>query len=266
METTEYTNKSIIGKYHEKGFLSDEDYQSFMDYKKSLKDTMEEYERVSEMDITIPQSIISKFKQARLEFNELSKIHLFDLTAVAQFIVWHDNANNHTVRDSEPVTRVMAEKVLSGNLNENELEFVASVFEESDADFFIRVVRQLQTPVSDKHWYFSYRNANDFCPVETPMDATQLYDGKPHYVYIHSKNDARWGESYWISDNGFNSLESLPVIKAFKEYPFEVGHFYRIECTNTIYYGNNKKKYEMDISEVDEDEFMIGGFEQFAKR
>ena len=152
----------------------------------------------------------------------------------------------------------LAKRVLDGNLTDEQLSLVKEVFEEGGR---MESIRKLITPVSDKKFTTSWTTPTHYYPDPTPLDVT-LSDGEPHWVYIHSPVQGRWGETYWVSVDCSPSLGSLPVIKAFNEFDFEVGHFYKITCTDIIHWGRDheKKKYVYDIVECSEEEYMEQGF------
>lgn len=151
----------------------------------------------------------------------------------------------------------IAERVLSKNMTDEQLEFVLEVFSEQ---YTMDYVKGLITPVSKKDFVYEYNNPTEYFPTETPLDDFGLYDGEPHFIYIHSSVQGRYGETYWISDNCSSSLKALPTIKSFKEFDFQIGKFYKVKCVDEIHWGNNKKKYVFEISEISEDEFMENGF------
>ena len=150
----------------------------------------------------------------------------------------------------------LAHEVLNGDLTDDQLALAEKIIGESR----MKYVGELIAPVSEKKFSYYYNNPTQYFPTETPMDSTVIYNGEPHWIYIHSPADGRYGETYWISVNCEPHLYSLPVIKAFKEYEFEVGKFYKLTCVDTIHWGGNKKKYVFEIEECSEDEYMEKGF------
>ena len=161
----------------------------------------------------------------------------------------------NNVSDIENTESRIAEKVLAGELTDDQLAFASDVL----GDGIMAYVEKLTTPVSDKKFTFEYTAPSYNYPNPTPLDA-HLYDYEYHWIYIHSEAKMRWGDSYWISNNCSSTLYGLPVIKAFKEFDFEVGHFYRVILTDCIEWGGNKKKYIFKIEECSEEEFMTKGF------
>ena len=160
---------------------------------------------------------------------------------------------------------LMAERVMNNDVSESDKQFVKELFEESNYLEDIIHFKKMNLPVASRKWGHMYNPPSSYFPTETPTDATMLYDSQVHYIYVQSTNIARYGESYWISVDSDNTLYSLPIIKAFKEFDFEVGGFYRIECTNTIRWGDgDKRKYVMDIVEIDEETFIKEGVKSHA--
>ena len=153
----------------------------------------------------------------------------------------------------------LAKRVLDGNLTDEQLSLVREVFEEIGR---MKSIGKLTTPVSDKKWTTSWTTPTYHYPNPAPLDVVKISDGEPHWIYIHSPVQGRRGETYQVSVDCSSSLGSLPVIKAFNEFDFEVGHFYKVTCTDIIHWGANgeKKKYVYDIVECSEDEFMEKGF------
>ena len=163
----------------------------------------------------------------------------------------------HKVSGVENLESRIAKKVIDENITDEQLLFVKEVFGDGGR---MEYVKELITPVSEKEFSKEWTTPTYYHPNSAPLDEVQLYDGNPNWIYIHSEVQGRWGETYWISTNCGSTLKSLPVIKAFKDFDFKVGHFYKVTCTDTIYWGDNKKKYVFDIEEVSEEEYMKGGF------
>ena len=161
------------------------------------------------------------------------------------------------VSQQETTDSKIAEKVLSGELTDDQIEFAIEIL--SGDGSRMEYVKSLITKPSEKEYTYSYNNPTEYFPSYTPMDDRTLYNGDPHYVYIHSEVQGRYGETYWFSNNCSKSLGALPTIKAFKEYDFEVGKFYKITCVDEITWGNGKKKYIMDIQEASEEDFIYYG-------
>ena len=153
----------------------------------------------------------------------------------------------------------LAKKVLEGNLTDDQTALIEEVFQGRMGS-----VEKLITPVADKEFTYSYNNPTEYFPQYTPMDNVVIKDGNNHWIYIHSEAQGRYGETYWISVDCSTSLNSLPVIKAFKDYDFQVGHFYRLRMTDEITWGGNKRKYIYEIEECSEEEYMRKGFQSQA--
>ena len=159
--------------------------------------------------------------------------------------------------DVETLESRIAKRVLDGEITEEQATFVEEVFKGGSK---MEYVQKLITPVSDKEFTFQYNRPTEYFPSQTPMDSVAIKDGNPHWIYIHSECQGRYGETYWISDNCSSSLNSLPTLKVFKEFDFEVGHFYKITCTDEIHWGNGRRKYLFEIKECTEEEYMRKGF------
>ena len=175
------------------------------------------------------------------------------LTKTCEYIkIMHDYAGYDNLESR------IAKKVLDGNMTDEQLSFVMDVFNDGGR---MDSVQKLITPVSEKKFSTEWTTPTHYYPNPAPLDA-HLSDGNPHWIYIHSPVQGRWGETYWISIDCNSSLRALPVIKSFKEYDFEVGHFYKVTCVDIIYWGANgdKKKYVYEIEECTEDEYMSNGF------
>lgn len=168
----------------------------------------------------------------------------------------------HRVSQIDNMESGLAKRVIDGDLTDEQLSLVKDVFEEYGR---MKSIKKLTTPVSDKKYTTSWTTPTYYYPDPAPLDV-QIADGEPHWVYIHSQVQGRWGETYWVSVDCSSSLGSLPVIKAFNEFDFEIGHFYKITCTDIIHWGANgeKKKYVYDIVECSEEEFMDKGFQSNA--
>lgn len=250
---------TISNKFHNNEFVNDEDYEFFLTYKKAVKNGGIEHRKLWEESDNgeVPEIIEPLVREAERIYETLRKVPTFDLIKTCEYILlareWEHKALNVSI----------AERVLQEDLSEELIQFIRETFEESTGNH-IGIVRQLTTPISERHWYYSYNNKTSYCPVETPCDA-YLYDMQPHYVYIHSEVEGRWGDTYWISDNCHSTLYSLPVIKDFKNFDFEIGHFYKITCVDEIYFARGKKKYCMEIEEITEETFMSEGFKAFAR-
>lgn len=256
------TVETVINKVANNDYIENNELKVFNAYKKALESAIENYEQYW-ADKDPIKELKEIFDNAHKEYDRIRNIHTFDIQKVCEYIVLNRNYNNPRTIEN------IAERVLGhlGGVTEQELQFSYEILCHSeDGQSAIKTVRKLTTPLKKRKWNTIWNRATEYYPTETPMDATQLYNGKVHYIYIQSKNQARWGESYWISDNCSNDLESLPVIKAFKEFNFEIGKCYKVECTNVIRWGNNKCKYEMSIEECSEEDFMEQGFIQYAKR
>lgn len=167
---------------------------------------------------------------------------------------------NHRANKEQTAMQRIAQTYDEWKDNQMTVEFVLDIFENSKEKAIVSHVDELLTPVSDKKWTFSWNPANTFVSVDTPRESSAIYDGWVHYIYIHSEVEGRYGDTYWYSNNCSNHLNALPCIKAFKEFNFEVGHFYKIKLVDTITWGNNRKKYVFDIKEVDEEKYMKRGF------
>lgn len=257
------TVETVINKVANNEFIESNELKIFNAYKKALESAIDNYEQYWADKEEIIKELKEIFDNAHKEYDRIRNIHTFDVQKVCEYIVLNRNYNNPRTIEN------IAERVLGhlGGVTEQELQFSYEILCHSkDGQSAIKTVRKLTTPLSHRKWSTNWNRPTEYYPTETPMDATQLYDGRVHYIYIHSENQARWGSSYWISDNCSNSLNSLPVIKAFKDFDFKIGKFYKVECTNIIRWGKNKCKYEMSIEECSEETFMEQGFIQYAKR
>lgn len=230
------------------------------DCKSYLK--MAEKNRGDEPKSEITLEIEDDLKNHQQELRWMRSITTFPLEDFCRYYELSWDYNISTNRSS----LIMAQRVIDG-ASEDEKKLIREILEESDVINSINNYRHLTTPVSLRRWAFMKRNPTEYCPFISSVDATHLYNRETHYVYIHSEcNIHRWGDSYWVSVDCDNTLYSLPVIKAFKEYEFEIGKFYKITCTDTIHFGGNKKKYIMEIEECDEETFMKEGLDQYARR
>ena len=263
--------ENIAEKFSNNQFVTEEEIEVWYAYKQAVNTYIRNGESYFEMINKSEEEYSDATKRLQEDYHEaqgelqwIRSIPTYDLTKVAEFITYWDKSYDD--RNGRNLTYIFAQRIIHNELTETELNIIRQGLEESNGKFYINIVRQLQTPVQHKHWYFSYNNPTSYHPTHTPMDCTKLYNGKTHYVYIHSATTGRYGETYWISNNGRETLEALPVIKDFQEYDFQIGKFYRITCTDTIHFGKNKKKYVMQIEESDEAEYMEKGFIEYAKR
>lgn len=218
--------------------------------------------------------IFPKLKKAKEEAESelawIKSIHTYDLQKVCEYIILTTDEYKPTIKGvthwNFPKMNVhMAKKVING-CSQAEENFIRETFEESDIITVINQVRKLTRNINERNWTYMFNRKTEYNPYETAMDGTKLYDHREHYVYIKSKcTQHRYGETYWISIDCDNELYSLPIIKDFKNYDFEIGTFYKIQCTDEIKFGN-KKKYVMDIQESSEEEFMEKGFKNYAIR
>lgn len=272
---TEYNHEEIetIAEKFTKGeFVNHEELKLWYEYKKAVKTYLksgESYfqalEEKSEGEYSeVTKKLQHDYKMAQGELNWIRSIKTYPIKKFCDYY-WKNTYYSHSDLTHRP-TYIMAKRVAEG-VSETEEQFVREIFEESETLKSINHFRDLTTPVQLRRWTYMKRNPTEYCPTVSSCDATQLYDKKEHYVYIQSEcNIHRWGESYWISVDCDNTLYSLPVIKDFKNYDFQVGKFYKITCTDTIHFGGNKKKYVMDIQESTEEEFMNKGFDNYVKR
>lgn len=265
--------EAIANKFLKNEFVNHEELKVWYDYKRTLKADINNatafLKRIDEAHKDEPDweehevttSIRNNTKEAKRELQWIRNIVTFPLK---EFCDYYYRSSYHL--ENSRTTIVMAKRVIAG-VNRVEERLIRELFEESETLKSINNYRDITTPVALRHWYYAQRNPTEYCHFVSSMDATKLYDEREHYVYIESEcTNHRWGESYWISVDCENTLYSLPVIKDFKNYDFEVGKFYKIQCTNTIYYGGNKKKYCMDIEPCSEEEFMEKGLEQYIRR
>ena len=255
--------EAIADKFAQGEFVTNEELKLWYTYKDAVKFCIENgayWENHKNQDSEVVQSIISDINNARKELQWIRTINTFPLEEYCKY---------YTLRNYEDETRltyVMANKINNEEVSETEKAFIREYFEESDVLNSINHFRELLTPVHLRNWTYALRNPTEYHPAVSSMDATELYDFRDHYVYIESEcTKHRWGKSYWISVDCQNTLYSLPVIKDFKEYNFEIGKFYKIKCEDEIHWGN-KKKYVMSIEECSESEFMEKGLHQYATR
>lgn len=265
--------EAIAIKYLEGEFIAPKGKESklWYDYKKAIKKEIYDCKAYLKMaHANNPElSDISKEVQKRLETAQtdlkwVRSIPTFDLEGFCKY--WSIASKEYDEYLQPNLIPMMVNRILNGDASDSDKQFVRELLEESNFLDKVLGFRQLTTPVALRNWGKMWNNPSEYYPTETPCDASHLYDHRPHYVYIHSTNVARWGESYWISVDCENILHSLPVIKAFKDYDFEVGKFYKITCTDTLRWGNNKRKYLMEIEESTEEEFLELGLKQYALR
>lgn len=265
--------EAIANKFTNNEFVNHDELKVWYSYKKTLKNDIENatafLKRIEEAHQDEPDweehevttNIRNNTKEAIKELKWIRSINTFPLK---EFCDYYWKSTDCEFEDR--MTMVMAKRVIDG-VNRVEEQFIREMFEESESLKSINNYRDLTTPVGLRNWHYAKRNPTEYCHIVSSMDATELYDEREHYVYIESECGIhRWGESYWISVDCENTLYSLPVIKDFKNYDFEVGKFYKIQCTKTIYYGGNKKKYCMSIEPCTEKEFMEKGLEQYIRR
>jgi len=276
MDYKEFDKTEIIAiaEEFENGVIVPAGMKTWYEYKTAVKHELHDIERFEKLfndeDREFPpkifEDVANRKQEAETEMAWINSIHTYDLHKVCEYIdLCYDHYNGHMELKLLPV---MAQRILKGTTPEEE-QMVRELLEETEYISTINTVRKLTRPISERtgKWSLAYNRPTEYYPSETrPMDATELYDHRTHYIYIESTNQATWGESYWISVDCQNTLYSLPVIKAFKEYDFEVGKFYKITCTDELRWGNNKRKYIMEIEESDKSEFMEKGFVTFATR
>lgn len=241
--------------------------KTWYEYRDALQRDINDAKRFLKMHSDIDDKVTARVKEdleaLNVEMNWVKSIKTFDLYKACEYLtLWLDDTDAHNELNLIPL---MARKVLDGECADE--QFVRDLLEESNYRDNVHTVRKLTRPVAERRWGKNYNRPTEYYPQnDRPVDATQLYDHREHYVYIHSTNVATWGESYWISVDCANSLDSLPVIKAFKEFDFEVGKFYKIQCVDEIQWGNGKRKYIMEIEESNEEEFLEKGFIKYATR
>ncbi len=273
-EYTEYNHKEIetIANKFGNEFVTKEELNKWYEYKQAVKNDIHNikqylkivYETHSEDDDWNPSQITveakSNLKKAQKELQWIRSIVTFPLQEFCDY--YYKDVH----RDEERITMVMAKRVIDG-VTPAEEQIIREFFEESELLQSINNFRNLTTPVTLRKWTYMNRNPTEYCHIVSSCDATQLYDEQEHYVYIAEEcTNHRWGDSYWISVDCDNTLYSLPVIKDFKKYDFQIGKFYKIQCTDIIHFGRNKKKYIMDIQESSEEEFLTKGLHQYATR
>ena len=262
--------KAIADKFG-KEFVSIEELKTWYAFKNALKSRMSDCksylkmaEKNREDDDPLSEITLEVKKEFQALQDELSWMRSITTFPLEDFCKYYELDWDYNQSEDDPRI-TMAQRVIDG-VSDDEAQLIREFIEESDMINSLNNYRHITTPVSLRRWAFMKRNATEYCPYISSEDATMLYNGKPHYVYVHSECDChRWGDSYWISVDCDNTLYSLPVIKAFKEYEFKIGKFYKITCTDTIRWGN-KKKYVMEIEESDEETFMKEGLRQYARR
>ena len=260
--------ETIAEKFETNEFVNHEEMELWYDYKQSIKTYIhygEEYfkkvNKAEEDFSEISRELFREQKEAEKELRWIRTIRTFPLEEFCKYYTFR----NYEKEDR--TTYVMAEKVATEKASDNEKAFIREIFEESETLKSINHFRDLTTPVHLRRWTYMQRNPTEYCPFVSSQDATQLYDFREHYVYIQSEcTNHRWGDSYWISVDCDNTLYSLPVIKDFKNYDFQIGKFYKIKCEDEIRFGGNKKKYVMSIEESTEEEFMEKGLHQYMTR
>ena len=272
MDYKEFNKTEIeeIAEEFNRGVVIPAGIKKWYEYKKAVQRELAEIEQFeeifegNELSSKIMENVKIRKEEASNEMSWIKSVKTYDLKKVCEYLVL--TLNRLTAKHNLELVPLMAEKVLKG-VSEVEEQMVRELIEESQYIYAVNAVRELTRPISERtgDWGYLYNNPSTYYPVETPCDATELYNGREHYIYVHSENEARWGQSYWISVNCGNTLESLPIIKAFKDFEFEIGKFYKVICTDTVTWGNGKKKYLMDISEVSEEDFMNKGFVAFCK-
>ena len=271
---TEYNHEeieTIAEKFTNNEFVNHDELKLWYAYKQAVKVEISNCKAYLKManknrgdkpksDISI--EIEEECRKAESELRWIRTIKTFPLE---DFCNYYELSYDYNIGEDRP-SITMVNRVIDG-ASETEKSVIRELMEESDMIESINNFRDLTTPVALRRWTYMNRNPTEYCPVVSSTDATQLYDGKEHYVYIVKEcTNHRWGDSYWISVDCDNTCYSLPVIKAFKEYEFKIGKFYKITCTDTIHFGGNKKKYIMSIEESNEEEFLNKGLHQYATR
>ena len=261
--------ETIAEKFANNEFVNHDELALWYEYKQAVKTYIsngKKYFQMIEKDEEdygeFTKNLLQDQNKAEGELRWIRSIKTFPLE---DFCNYYELSYDYNIGEDRP-SITMVNRVIDG-ASETEKSVIRELMEESDMIKSINNFRDLTTPVHLRRWTYMNRNPTEYCPVVSSTDATQLYDGKEHYVYIVKEcTNHRWGESYWISVDCDNTCYSLPVIKAFKEYDFEIGKFYKIICTDTIHFGGNKKKYIMSIEESNEEEFLTKGLTQYATR
>lgn len=237
----------------------------WLDYKKALKKEIRTLKQGIEFfeGKTTAEKLENLLVEMEEQLQWIRSIPTYDIEAYCKYYTLR--TKEYDAHLEPEILHMMAKRVADNEASETDKQFVRELFEESNYLDNVLNFRELQTPIELRNWTYMFNNPSEYYPTETPMDTSDLYDHKEHYVYVQSTNVARWGESYWVSVDCENSLYSLPVIKAFKEFDFEVDKFYKIQCTETIRWGNNKRKYVMDIVECSEEDYFEKGLERYAR-
>lgn len=261
--------ETIAEKFANNEFVNHDELALWYEYKQAVKTYIsngKKYFKMIEKDeedySEFTKKLLQDQNKAEGELKWIRSINTFSLEDYCDYYALSYDYN----MGNDRLGIVMVNRVING-ASETEKATIREIFEESEMLTSINNFRDLTTPVNLRRWTYWKRNPTEYCGFTSSMDATELYDEREHYVYIQSEcNIHRWGKSYWISVDCDNGLRSLPVIKAFKEYEFEIGKFYKITCTDTIHFGGNKKKYIMSIEESNEEEFLTKGLTQYATR
>lgn len=263
--------ETIADKFTAGEFVTKDELKLWYAYKKTVKveiSNCKKYLKMAEKnrgDKPKSEITLEIEKEQKMAQEELTWIRSIKTFPLLDFCKYYELQWDYNMCEDAP-SLIMAKRVIDG-ATETEQDLIREILEESETLKTINHYRNLTTPVSLRRWTANFNPGNNYYASETAMDGTHLYNGREHYVYVQSEcKQHRWGETYWVSIDCDNSLYSLPVIKDFKNYDFEVGKFYKITCTDTIYYGANKKKYVMSIEESNEEEFMSKGLHQYATR
>lgn len=124
-----------------------------------------------------------------------------------------------------------------------------------DDNFNEEFYEGLIKPLSERKWTVALDNRGRVTCRNIVYLRGQL--DNDYYVYVHDKVDGAYGIQYEVAINGSSELNLLPTIKQFTE-ELEVGKCFIVHFKDVIEFGNGRKKYCYDITEITEKEYLDG--------
>lgn len=129
---------------------------------------------------------------------------------------------------------------------------VYDTFGKKGSRAFYKSLENYLKPVSERK--FHKQCMNDY--ANTPFIEDFGYSAK--YVYVVEETEGKYGKQFWVATNCENGLSLTKTQKQLNE-SLEVGHFYKIQLDDVVYFGNNRKKFVYDIKEITETEWIQKG-------
>lgn len=124
-----------------------------------------------------------------------------------------------------------------------------------DDNFNEEFYEGLIKPLSERKWVIGIDNRGRVPHRNILYLRGQLHND--YYVYVHGAKEGAYGVQFEVAVNGSSELNLLPTLKQFTE-ELEVGKCFIVHYKDMIRFGNGRKKYCYDITEISEKEYLDG--------